>query len=216
MIEKNIKVVRWPASELPPVDVKEVWRYSGCREIPENGPMSELMDAVIRECADVPLGQVCYSRTPHLPFETDSKGLAKVISGSSEVIVFAATIGLGFDRLIGKYKRVSPSKALLIQGLGAERIEALCDTFCATFEGRTMRYSPGYGDLPITCQKDIFSLLKCEEKIGITLSGSLMMTPSKSVTAIFGIREDGTGSDGHDCSLCGLRGCEFRREHEDT
>jgi len=207
----NIEVRQYDSSSLPPVDLKEVWRYSGCREVPSDEAMVSLMDEVIREYSGIARGKVCFVRAPHMPFETSSKGLAKVIAGSSEIIVFAATVGIEFDRLIGRFKRTSPAKALILQALGAERAEALCDTFCSSFEGRTSRYSPGYGDMPLEHQKDVFELLRCEEKIGVSLNESLLMTPSKSVTAIFGIRDGGISEDGHDCSNCGLLGCEFRR-----
>ena len=49
------------------------------------------------------------------------------------------------------------------------------------------RFSPGYGDLPLGTQKDIFALLDCERKIGVTLNDSLLMSPSKSVTAFLGL-----------------------------
>ena len=45
--------------------------------------------------------------------------------------------------------------------LGTERIEALCDAFCRTMAETlpdsplTARFSPGYGDLPLTLQEDI-------------------------------------------------------------
>ena len=66
--------------------------------------------------------------------------------------------------------------------------------------------------MPLESQRDVFELLKPEAKIGISLSDeSLLMTPSKSVTAIFGIRDGQKSADGHDCSLCGLLECEYRR-----
>lgn len=49
------------------------------------------------------------------------------------------------------------------------------------------RFSPGYGDLPINMQKDIFAALDCPRKIGLSLNESLLMSPSKSVTAIIGV-----------------------------
>ena len=207
----NIEVRQYDPSSLPPVNVNEVWRYSGCRTIPEDEESLKLMDEMLKEYSGIARGKVCFVRAPHMPFDTDSKGLAKVISGSSEIIIFAATVGIEFDRVIGRFKRTAPSKALILQALGAERAEALCDTFCSEFEGRTSRYSPGYGDLPLATQKDVFALLQPESKIGISLNDSLLMTPSKSVTAIFGIKNDGDNADGHDCSLCGLKECEFRR-----
>ena len=212
MTAGNIEVRQYDAAELPPVNVDEVWRYCGCKTVPEDEESVRLMGEILKEYGNIARGKVCFVRAPHMPFETESAGLAKVIAGSSEVIVFAATVGIEFDRVIGRYKRTSPSKALILQALGAERVEALCDLFCSEFEGRTSRYSPGYGDLPLETQKDVFALLQCESKIGISLNGSLLMTPSKSVTAIFGIRDGATGTDGHDCSLCGLLSCEYRRQ----
>lgn len=111
------------------------------------------------------------------------------------MIIFAATIGVGVDRLISKYSRLSPTKALCFQAIGAERVEALCDEFCNKMktelekDGEKVkpRFSPGYGDLPLETQKMIFSLLDCPKRIGVTLGDTLLMSPSKSVTAFVGI-----------------------------
>jgi cobalamin-dependent methionine synthase I len=51
----------------------------------------------------------------------------------------------------------------------------------------TQRFSAGYGDLPLELQRDIFGALDCQRKIGVTLNESLLMSPSKSVSAIVGI-----------------------------
>jgi cobalamin-dependent methionine synthase I len=110
-------------------------------------------------------------------------------------VVFAATVGLEPDRLIARYGRLRPTKALLVQAIGAERIEAVCDAFCADIANQaaerglyaTRRFSPGYGDLPLSFQADLFSLLACEKAIGLTLTGSGMMVPTKSVTALIGV-----------------------------
>ena len=110
-------------------------------------------------------------------------------------MIFAATIGVEIDRLITKYSRLSPAKAFCCQAIGAERVEELCDDFCESVNeklgaGGEMlkpRFSPGYGDLPLETQKMIFSLLDCPKRIGVTLGDSLLMSPSKSVTAFAGI-----------------------------
>ena len=54
------------------------------------------------------------------------------------------------------------------------------------------RFSPGYGDLPLSMQTDIFRVLDCPRKVGLTLNNSLLMSPSKSVTAIMGIHKTET------------------------
>jgi cobalamin-dependent methionine synthase I len=132
---------------------------------------------------------VCYCELTKSAFlerilvANESGSLARFLEGSERVTVFAATVGLGVDRLINRYVSVSPVKALLFQAIGAERIEALCENFCKEL-GLKKRFSPGYGDFALAAQREIFSLLGCEKRIGLSLTDSLLMTPTKSVTAI--------------------------------
>lgn len=163
-----------------------------------------LIDECLAEVREMLQYKVCYAI---LTTETDSniislpcgqivsRNLAKNLSGCDKAIIFAATIGIGIDRLISKYSRLSPAKALCLQAIGAERVEALCNDFCekmeSEFQGKgeklRPRFSPGYGDLPLETQKMIFSLLDCPKRIGVTLGDTLLMSPSKSVTAFIGI-----------------------------
>lgn len=132
---------------------------------------------------------------PVFPFEQRSEKLKKNLEGCDRAVLFAATIGSGIDRLIRRYEKADPKMGLLLQGLGAERVESLCDAFndevkeiCKESGRETrMRYSPGYGDLPIEVQKVFLPMLDAERRLGITLSDSCLMAPSKSVTAIIGI-----------------------------
>ena len=121
-----------------------------------------------------------------------SKSLAKNLNSFNKAIIFSATIGVEIDRLIAKYNVVSPVKALIFQAIGAERIESLCNVFNEDIKGQykeiAPRFSAGYGDLNIEFQRDIFKLLDCHKKIGLTLNDSLIMSPSKSVTAIIGVK----------------------------
>ena len=146
---------------------------------------------------------------------TESNTLCKALRGADKALLFAATVGSPFDRLIQRYSRVSPSKALMLHAVGAERAEALCDSFCAGFCADNEcsllpRVSPGYGDIPMEMQRDIFALLDCPRKIGLTLSESLLMTPSKSVTAIAGIASKAGMSERDKCSSCSKSDCEYR------
>ena len=182
----------------PPFDTKEILRYAKCKEADDS--VLSLMQSCIDEVKDKLTYKVCYAEFPlsvqdgtlDLSFtKTSSAMLQKALSGCQSYILFAATVGLELDRLIAKYGRISPAKALFLQAIGAERIESLCDAFCAELQsdGRQMRprVSPGYGDLPLDMQKDIFAVLDCPRKIGLTLNDSRLMTPTKSVTAFIGV-----------------------------
>ena len=108
----------------------------------------------------------------------------------------------------------------MLQAVGAERIEALCDLFNGEITEKKRaeglytrpRFSPGYGDLPLELQKDIFDVLDCPRQIGLTLNQSLLMSPSKSVTAIIGVGADGGCVHAAGCAACGKTDCTFRRE----
>lgn len=232
-----------------PVNYKEIWRYSGymgvvTKDAEPEEELKSLLEEVVAELKDTFSYKVCYRRMPLiwendkpvLPWMPESKALNKCLTNSSEIVIFAATIGLEIDRRIKRYQHLSPTKALLMQAYGAERVEALCDYFCNEIQEQlnetkgverikcTPRFSPGYGDLALEVQKDFFSLLDCNRKIGISLGESLLMTPSKSVTAIFGIRdcdiisevngcitdEKNCKNQTHNCSACDKTDCEFR------
>lgn len=183
----------------PPFCEREILRYARC------GEADTEISALLKECIDEARGElayrVCYRILPvdasdgicdlgvlKLP----SQKLSANLDGCETAVLFAATVGVGIDRLIAKYAKTRPSKALMMQAIGAERAEALCDTFCSDIANETglvcrPRFSPGYGDLPISVQEDIFAVLDCEKRIGLTLNSSLLMSPSKSVTAIVGL-----------------------------
>ena len=200
---------------------KEILRYAGCPSADES--TLALMRSCIEEAQKALTYEVCYCLLPVVIrdgvcdfgcFSLSSQKLSSNLKNSSRVILFAATVGVGIDRLINKYGKLSPSKALMMQAIGAERIEALCDIFCKDISADmgvrlAPRFSAGYGDLPLTAQKDIFALLDPGRQIGLYLTDSLLMSPSKSVTAFAGITEDCT--DINKCSLCDKKDCNFRR-----
>ena len=185
--------------DAPPVDRDEIVRYA--HGDVRDARLADSIAACLGQCLPTLRYEVCFARLPcHIadgtvslgPLSINSTDLAACLSSSPEAIVFAATVGIGVDKLIARASVTSPHDALLYQAIGAERIEALCDRFCrdiASGKPHTFRYSPGYGDLPLEIQKDLFSLLDCPRRIGLTLNDSLLMSPSKSVTAIFGIGE---------------------------
>jgi len=175
-----------------PYNNREILRYAGVINVTEE--ITDLMQECIKEAEQVLSYKVCYGIFDYNG-ESVSRSLSKNLSGCKRVILFAATVGIGLDRLIMRYGKISPSKALMLQALGAERIESLCDAFCDDM-GRELnarlkpRFSAGYGDLPLEVQKDIFRVLDCPKKIGLTLNDSLLMSPTKSVTAIVGIENE--------------------------
>ena len=164
----------------------------------------ELVESVTKEAMPLLRYRVCWRDADLLHTEesvsfatlcTKSRDLCRNLQNCTRVLLFAATVGLELDRLIARYSKASPSRAVALQALGAERVESLCDAFLTDMksfyqkEGLLMRprFSPGYGDLPLCMQRDIFRLLDCPGKIGLSLNESLLMSPTKSVTAVVGL-----------------------------
>ncbi len=190
---------------LPPVDEKEVLRYAGA----QGEEFLSLIAECAKECAPTLSPKVCYVELSIaefyalIPTAKESEGIKRFLGEAKKVVLFAATVGLGVDRLIARYAQVSPSKAMFFQALGAERIESLCDVFCQK-HGLGRRYSPGYGDFPLSAQREIFETLRYD-KIGLTLTDSMMLSPTKSVTAIALV-----GGEKKTCENCEKKDCAYR------
>ena len=123
----------------------------------------------------------------------DSKDLSRNLQQCDSVYLMACTIGPQVDSIIRREQTIDAAMAAVLQGAGAMFIEKLVDLTNlqiktdAQKKGRITkhRYSPGYGDVPLSCQKDFFRLLPCT-RIGLTLMDTLIMAPEKSVTAYVG------------------------------
>ena len=82
-----------------------------------------------------------------------------------------------------------------IQAVAAAMIEDWMDAIeddirreLAPGEELVARYSPGYGDFPLAAQSALVALLDAPRKAGVSLTSSLLLVPSKSVTAVIGVR----------------------------
>ena len=76
----------------------------------------------------------------------------------------------------------------------------------------TGRFSPGYGDWPITVQPKVAAVLDTARRAGICVLNTNLMTPRKSVTAILGLSDHPVKGHLAGCGHCVLRTrCEYRK-----
>ena len=125
-------------------------------------------------------------------FKVWSKSLSNHLRGCDEVFIIAATLGVGADRIVEKYMRFWKAKALMCDAISSALIEDFCDkltNLLVAEKGMTARFSPGYGDFDISHQKVILEQLEADKRAGIVLTDGMMMVPSKSVTAIIGLKK---------------------------
>ncbi len=183
---------------------KEILRYMRAREI-NDGILRVVLDAE-KLVLDAASCRACWThvRIKKLSenalmignIEMVSADLSKRLLGCEEAFVFAATAGIGVDRVIRVGQVKSPLLSLACDAAGSALVEELCDELCESFDTELKsekkhtlkRFSVGYGDLSLEYQKQICELLDMPKNIGASLTDGVMMTPSKTVTAIVGIK----------------------------
>ena len=110
----------------------------------------------------------------------------------TEVVFLCGTIGAEFDAWQRRLSVTSAADALLSQQIGLKAVEKVMDELESKAkaevegEGRKLlpRKSPGYGDFPIELSRTILNELDAPRKIGVSITDSDLLVPSKSVTAI--------------------------------
>ena len=130
----------------------------------------------------------------------------------------AATLGMEVEQLLRRTQARDMALAVILDAAASAAIENVCDNLCAdlaeTFAPRylTERFSPGYGDLPISQQAELFRLLDIARRIGISLSESGLMVPQKSVTALIGVSDRPQIRRSRGCEACAMfADCAYRK-----
>lgn len=194
----DLKIISLEASQLQ-TPTCDILRYSGCREL-QDPALCELSEDCRRELSQNLTLRAVYARLP-VHFEGDeadfgfykaqSKSMKKFLRGDCTVAVIAATVGIGADRLISKYSTVLPSRAVVMDGAATAAIECFCDYVCSQIFGvcPQERFSPGYGDLPLEMQPEILKFLNAPLNIGLSMTDSMLLTPTKSVTAVVRLKD---------------------------
>lgn len=154
-----------------------------------------------------------------LPVEGAS--VRRHLAGCVRAAVMAVTIGSGIDELIKRTQITSmPDAVILDTGASvlaeqaadeAERIlkEELAEKLPDMYA--TSRFSPGYGDYPVACQREVLNLADAPRRIGLTVTASDMMVPHKSVTAVIGLADHPVTGRFAPCSECLLyEKCDLR------
>ena len=120
-----------------------------------------------------------------------SSSLSKVLKDSKEVILLFVTSGIGIDKLIAKATIQNSIMSYFIDAVASACIESYMDYVSKMIcDGLnvTKRFSPGYGDFPIEFQQYLLKRISAKEKLGIILSDDYLMIPTKSITAVIGIK----------------------------
>ena len=211
------------------IDWKEARRYLGLHR--PGGTVDEQLEASLRSCGEeleaTARPKAVWRRFPLAAEEKQvscagmtipSFHLARHLKDCGEVYLFAATLGAETDRLLRRSAVTQDSRAVILQACAASLLEAYCDE-CRDALAREIapeglflrpRFSPGYGDFPITFQRSLLEAVEAPKRIGLTATETMMLTPTKSVTAVVGLSATPwcppTG-----CAACPKADCAFRK-----
>ena len=149
------------------------------------------------------------------------KDIVGLLASGARCALMAATLGSEIDSMMASLSRTSMAEAVVFDACATAAVEGVCDRVeeeiadYAREQGRyiTARFSPGYGDLPIEVQPACARLLDSHRQIGVSITESCMLVPSKSVTALIGVRDTPPGSVRDGCINCSQYDrCCYRRK----
>ena len=141
----------------------------------------------------------------------------RMLDGCHHVILLCCTLGEAFDALLRAAQVRDMAQAVTLDACGSAYVEAACDAaeeaVAARHPGQylTDRFSPGYGDLPLSVQPFLLQALDAPRRVGVTCTASCLMIPSKSVTAVLGLSDTPRPSRIRGCAFCSMRDhCPYR------
>ena len=125
----------------------------------------------------------------------ESRDLYKNLRDCKAVYMLGVTLGIGIDRLLSMLKIRSAAEHYIIDAMASAAVESFCDMLDKALRTKEKtacrpRYSPGYGDCSINYQKLLTDRIEASRTLGVTLNPSCFMTPSKSITAVMGIKNE--------------------------
>ena len=210
--------------QIATIDRGEVLRYLGYRGQAIDVGLDRRIDDIVRRClamARPRMGLATYavrSRAHDLielegcAFELRGRDIAEHLADASEVVLFAVTLGIEVDRELRRLSLIDPLEQVVFDSAAtalAERAADVADARARAYAAAqgsyaSWRFSPGYGDLPLSCQRDFLAALDAGRQLGITLTPSDLMVPTKSVTAIVGVHPTPQPGLASSCAICSL------------
>lgn len=215
---------------LQKIDIAETKRYAGLHAS-ENFPDKIIADACMTAQAIAkPRGifqQCCYDAEScqllcEEPFTIKGSKIRKHLENAEIAIIMAVTIGSDIEKEINTlFSKKEYTKGLILDAAATTATEMIADQLnhyideMAAKHGykTTWRYSPGYGDWPLTQQMNLMRAIHADQ-IDIHITSGCMLVPQKSITAIIGmVRSAAESCIPSGCLNCSMHNtCSSRKE----
>ena len=141
-----------------------------------------------------------------------------MLAECGRAVLLACTLGSGFDARLAAAQARDMARAVIVDACGSALVENGCDAaereIAARFPGLylTDRFSPGYGDLPLSLQPAVCAALDTPRRLGLYVTESLLLNPVKSVTAVIGLSDRPQMARIRGCAYCQMRQtCALRK-----
>lgn len=214
------------------IDRMEVLRYLGYRGHPASGDVMVEIERAAREILQKATPRyIC--RTFDLErkaeelwlagtqFQLEGSAIAEHLASCDQCVLLAATLGYEIEVLLSRTQVAHMTQAIVMDCCASSAIESFCDQV-ETLERKsqedkghylTGRFSPGYGDFPLSVQRKFCDILDTQRKIGLYVSQSGLLIPRKSVTAILGISGCRQSEKKQGCAVCSRAStCQYRKD----
>ena len=149
-------------------------------------------------------GALLIDGLPPLP----SQSLRRIFTGAPQGLALLATLGAPVDFLIRRLMVSEPAMGAAVGACASAYVDEYIDGFLAQeaaalrAQGLRLRprFSPGYGDVPLSVQRPLLEWLDAR-RIGVTLTQGFLMLPEKSVSALAPIVSGAEGKEGAPCRI---------------
>ena len=111
------------------------------------------------------------------------RDIARHVEGCTRVVLLAVTLGAQSEMLLRRERALSATDGLLVDACASSLVEQAANVLNAT-----SRFSPGYGDLPLSCQPAFLVASGADRALGIHATAAHLLVPTKSITAVIGLR----------------------------
>lgn len=151
--------------------------------------------------------------------ELKGESIANHLADCEKAVVLCVTLSEQVDMLLRKYEVENMVNAIIVDALANAAIEQVCDEaqrqIMKAYENwsHTWRFGVGYGDFPLTTQKQLLEIMEAGKRIGLTATDSCILVPRKSVTCVIGLHQGELGEQKKSCKNCHLQeDCEYRKK----
>lgn len=136
---------------------------------------------------------------------------ARMLKECDRAAVLVCTLGAEFDRRLLETQARDMARAVMLDACGSAWVEAGCDAAEAELHALapekylTDRFSPGYGDLSLDVQGPLCALVDAQRRLGVHVTPSRMLNPTKTVTAVIGLAATPQPARVRGCDFCAMR-----------